>query len=93
MRFLDEPKADRGVVTMTIDDALHIPPEERARIIAAYLPHEREARARGVPMLGSGRIFIVPRRRITSRRSNTSRRIGPSCGASTSASTTRSRRC
>jgi phage terminase large subunit-like protein len=59
LRFLDEPSPDRGVVTMTIEDALHIPPEERAKIIAGYLPHEREARARGVPMLGSGRIFMA----------------------------------
>lgn len=60
MRFLDEPSADRGVTTMTIDDALHIQPAEREKIIAAYLPHEREARARGVPTLGSGRIFMAP---------------------------------
>jgi hypothetical protein len=31
----------------------------------AYLPHEREARARGVPMLGSGRIFMTPEDAIT----------------------------
>lgn len=59
MRFLDEPSADRGVVSMTIDDALHISPEEREKIIAGFLPHEREARARGVPTLGSGRIFTT----------------------------------
>lgn len=57
MRFLQEPAPNRKVITMTIDDALHIPPEERAAIIANYPAHEREARARGVPMLGSGRIF------------------------------------
>jgi phage terminase large subunit-like protein len=65
MRFLDEESPDRGVVTMTIDDALHISPTERKKIIDAYLPHEREARARGVPILGSGRIFIVPEEGIT----------------------------
>lgn len=64
IRFLDEPSPDRGVVTMTIDDALHIKPAERAKIIAGYLPHEREARARGVPMLGSGRIFMTPEESI-----------------------------
>lgn len=64
LRFLDEPSPDRGVVSMTIDDALHIPAERRAQIIAAYLPHEREARARGVPILGSGRIFITPEEAI-----------------------------
>ena len=63
-RFLNDPSDDRGVVTMTIEDALHIPPEERERIIAGYPAHERDARARGVPMLGSGRIFQVPEEAI-----------------------------
>jgi len=65
IRFLDEPSPDRGYTPMTIDDALHIPPEERARVIAGYLPHEREARAKGVPMLGSGRIFMTAEEMIT----------------------------
>jgi phage terminase large subunit-like protein len=59
IRYMDEPSPDRAFVSMTIDEAEHIPPAERARIIAGYLPHEREARARGVPMLGSGRIFTT----------------------------------
>jgi phage terminase large subunit-like protein len=59
IRFLDEPSDDRGFIAMTIEDALHIPEAERAKIIAGFLPHEREARARGVPMLGSGRIFMM----------------------------------
>ena len=58
-RFLNEQSDDRATVTMTIEDALHIPAEERERIIQGYPAHEREARARGIPMLGSGRIFQV----------------------------------
>ncbi|MFM9863637.1 MAG: terminase large subunit domain-containing protein [Micropepsaceae bacterium] len=46
-------------VNMTIEDAEHIAPEERARIVAAFPEHEREARANGVPILGSGRVFPV----------------------------------
>ncbi|MBZ9955075.1 terminase [Mesorhizobium sp. B2-4-4] len=49
----------RHVTFMTIDDAEHYSPEERAAIVAAYPAHEREARARGIPVLGSGRIFPV----------------------------------
>lgn len=56
-RFTQEASPDRAVVQMEISEALHIPPEEREKIIAGYLPHEREARAKGVPMLGSGRIL------------------------------------
>jgi phage terminase large subunit-like protein len=58
--FLETPTEDRHVTRMTIDDAEHYTPEQRARIVAGYPPHEREARARGVPSLGSGRIFPVP---------------------------------
>lgn len=60
LRFLEEQSPDRGVVMMTIDDAEHISPAEKEKIIAGYLPHEREARARGIPILGSGRIFQTP---------------------------------
>lgn len=57
----DDPGASSRIVTsMTIDDAEHYTPEQRAKIIASYLPHEREARAKGIPTLGSGLIFPVP---------------------------------
>lgn len=58
-RYLLEQSPDRAVVTMTIDDAEHYSPEERAKIIASYPAHEREARTKGIPSLGSGRIFPV----------------------------------
>jgi phage terminase large subunit-like protein len=58
-RFLMESSLDRSITTMTIDDAEHYTPEERERIVASYPEHEREARAKGVPTLGSGRIFPV----------------------------------
>lgn len=59
LRYLNEPSPDRAWVGMTLEDAGHIAPEERERIIAAYPAHEREARAKGIPMLGSGRIFQI----------------------------------
>lgn len=49
----------RHVTFMTIDDAEHYTPEEREAIVAAYPEHEREARAKGIPVLGSGRIFPI----------------------------------
>lgn len=60
MRFTDEASPDRIVVGMTLDDAQHISPEAKQKIVAGYLPHEREAREKGVPMLGSGRVFLSP---------------------------------
>ena len=49
---------------MAIDDAEHYSPERRAAIIASYLPHEREARAKGIPVLGSGRVFPIEEDKI-----------------------------
>lgn len=63
--FLQDDTGDRHVTTMRIDEAEHISEEDRAKIIAAYPRHEREARANGVPMLGSGRIFPIEEELIT----------------------------
>lgn len=49
----------RHVTRMTIDDAEHYTPEQRADIIASYPAHERKARAQGIPVLGSGRVFPI----------------------------------
>lgn len=58
-RYMLEESEDRKVVSMTIEDAGHYSPEERAKIIASYPAHERDARTKGVPSLGSGLIFPV----------------------------------
>ena len=55
----------RHVVSMTIDDVEHYTAEEKARIIASYPAHEREARTKGVPTMGSGRVFPISEDRIT----------------------------
>lgn len=47
----------RHVTRMTIDDAEHYTEEQRAEIIASYPAHERKARTKGIPVLGSGRVF------------------------------------
>lgn len=54
----------RTVVRMTIDDAEHYTPEQRAAIIASYPEHEREARILGIPSMGSGKVFPVPEDQI-----------------------------
>lgn len=58
-RFLHEKPAGTIVIQMTIEDVDHYTPAERAAIIAAYPEHEREARARGIPIMGSGLVFPV----------------------------------
>lgn len=58
-RFLIEKVPGTHVTIMTIEDAEHYTPAQRAAIIASYPAHEREARAKGIPTLGSGRIFPI----------------------------------
>ena len=59
LRYLDEPSPDRIATVMTIDDVGHISKEDKVKIIAGYKAHEREARAMGVPIMGSGKIFFA----------------------------------
>lgn len=49
----------RAVVQMTIDDAEHYTDEQRQAIIDSYPEHEREARIKGIPSMGSGRVFPI----------------------------------
>lgn len=58
-RFLIDKVPGTHVTQMTIEQASHYSPEEREAIIASYPAHEREARAKGVPTMGSGKVFPI----------------------------------
>ncbi|MFT0547856.1 terminase large subunit domain-containing protein [Allopusillimonas ginsengisoli] len=64
MRFLVEKAAGTSVVFMGIYDAGHYTKEQADTIVASYPEHEREARAFGKPVLGSGAVFPVPESEI-----------------------------
>jgi len=49
----------KNITRMEIDDAEHYTPEQRQAIIDSYPEHEREARTKGIPSLGSGRVFPI----------------------------------
>lgn len=55
----------RFVTSMTIDDVEHYTREQKDAIIASYPEHEREARSKGVPTMGSGRVFPISEESIT----------------------------
>lgn len=59
VRYLEEKPVGSHVTQMTIYDALHYSKEQADAIAATYPAHEREARAMGVPLMGSGRVFPV----------------------------------
>lgn len=60
IRYREQFSPDRTFIQMGIDDIPadgHIRPEDRAGIIEGFPEHEREARARGEPMLGEGKLY------------------------------------
>lgn len=59
-RFLKKRPLNSIVVKMGINDAGHYTEEQRKAIIDRYPEHEREARAYGNPIMGSGRVFPIP---------------------------------
>src|SRR5262245_57429935 len=63
-RFLHEKSDDRYKVVMTIDDVEHYTKDEKKKIIASYPAHGLEARTKGIPVLGSGRIFPIEESKI-----------------------------
>jgi hypothetical protein len=63
-RFIHEPSPDRNVTVMTLDDASHYTAEDKERILQQYPEHERATRTRGVPAMGSGRVFVVDEEKL-----------------------------
>ena len=63
-RYLLDKSSDRHVTTMTLDDAAHYSAEDKARIAAQYSEHERDTRTKGVPQMGSGRVFLVDEEKL-----------------------------
>ncbi len=60
VRHFTQPQS-RGIflVSATWDDAPHLTADDKERLAAAYPDYERDARTKGIPMLGSGRVFQV----------------------------------
>lgn len=63
--FYKDPGKYKKLVMMTIYDVDHYTDEEKKQIVESYPEHEREARAKGIPILGSGRIFPVAQEKIS----------------------------
>ena len=64
-RFLVEKQTGTAVISMTINDAMHYSDATRQMIIDSYPAHERDARTRGIPTLGSGAVFPISETDIT----------------------------
>ncbi len=58
--FMYELRPGQSLTQATWDDAPHIDEETKEQLLAVYSPHEREMRARGIPVFGSGQVFPFP---------------------------------
>lgn len=61
----EKKNKNKALVLMGINDVGHYTKEQKETIIASYPAFEREARANGIPSLGSGRVFKYKREDIT----------------------------
>jgi phage terminase large subunit-like protein len=67
VRYREQFSSDRTFVQMGISDVPpdgHIAPHARAQIIEGYPEHERDARSKGEPMLGEGKVYKTPESEI-----------------------------
>lgn len=57
--FYSGEKQHKHLTVMTIYDVDHYTDAEKKSIVNSYPEHEREARAKGIPTVGEGRIFLT----------------------------------
>jgi len=55
----EEESIGRVLVQATWDDAPHLTKKQKDKLFAALPPHQRDARSKGIPQLGSGAIFPI----------------------------------
>src|SRR4030095_8530372 len=55
----DKPAISRDVVQCGWDDVPHLSEAAKAKLLSKLMPHQRDARTKGIPALGSGAIYPV----------------------------------
>jgi len=56
---------ERYAIPISWDDAPHLSEEDKATMMAEMPPNERDARTKGIPALGSGRVYPISEDHIT----------------------------
>jgi phage terminase large subunit-like protein len=56
----EREQTHRFVITAEWNDAPHLSEEEKKQLYATLPPHQRDARSKGIPTIGSGAIYPVP---------------------------------
>lgn len=60
LMYLNEQNMNRFVLTMGFDHVPHLSEDSKRKLIESFPPHERDARSKGTPQLGSGAIYPIP---------------------------------
>lgn len=60
LKFLQDKTGAFHYTQMGWQDAEHLSEEEKANLLSGMLPHEVEAREKGIPAIGAGRVYITP---------------------------------
>jgi phage terminase large subunit-like protein len=63
--FMDNPEEGQYMQTATWDDAPHLNEAAKKQILAAYPPYQRDMRSRGIPLMGSGKIFPIDETKLS----------------------------
>lgn len=58
--FMNDLQRGQAIIGATWDDAPHLTPEVKAQRLAAFSPHERDMRSKGIPLAGAGLVFPTP---------------------------------
>lgn len=69
-KFLDPEECRKShsfVIQMGWDDAPHLSEEAKSAMLAKLPPHQRDARTKGIPQLGSGAIYPIGESEISSK--------------------------
>lgn len=56
-QIMNDLRPGQALINATWDDAMHMTSELKESRLAAFSPHEREMRSKGVPIMGSGLVF------------------------------------
>lgn len=58
--LIEQKETGRAIVMCGWDDVPHLDEEAKRKLYAKLPPHQRDARTKGIPALGSGAIYPVP---------------------------------
>jgi len=59
-QFMNDIKPGQRLIQATWADAPHLSEERKTQLLSQYGPHEARMRSLGIPIFGSGQVFMVP---------------------------------